>query len=78
MDAYELADDLDNWEDCWLSTKQEKDVFKEHAQMLRNQADQIEGYKSLVFSLEKEIERFERKTLKLLDLMLIREGQPNK
>ena len=41
MNAYELADDLDGWNDDWLSDKNEKNVFKEHANMLRQQADRI-------------------------------------
>jgi len=41
MNAYELADELEGWSDDWLSSGNEKNVFKKHAKMLRQQADRI-------------------------------------
>ena len=64
MNANELADELEGWCDAPLSTKQQDNVFKKHADMLRQQ--------------QAEIETLKDKCLKLLDLMIIREGQPNK
>jgi hypothetical protein len=64
MNANELADELEGWCDAPLSTKQQDNVFKKHADMLRQQ--------------QAEIEKLKDKCLKLLDLMIIREGQPNK
>ena len=50
MNAYELADDLEGWCDDVLSNQNRKNVFKKHAKMLRQQADQIA-------ELEKEVKR---------------------
>ena len=41
MNAYELADELEGWSDDWLSSGNKKNVFKKHANMLRQQADRI-------------------------------------
>jgi hypothetical protein len=41
MTAYELADDLEGWSDHWMSNKNKENVFAEHANMLRKQADRI-------------------------------------
>ena len=41
MNAYELADDLNGWSNHWLSNYKEENVFKEHSNMLRQQADCI-------------------------------------
>jgi hypothetical protein len=41
MNAYELADELEGWSDDWLSSGNKENVFKKHAEMLRQQADRI-------------------------------------
>jgi len=45
MNAYELADELEGWSDDWLSSGNKKNVFKKHAKMLRQQADEIQALK---------------------------------
>ena len=47
MNAYELADELEGWCDAQLSTKQQDNVFKKHADMLRKQAEEIEYWKEM-------------------------------
>jgi len=42
MNAYELADELEGWSDDWLSSGNKKNVFKKHANMLRQQANRID------------------------------------
>ena len=45
MNAIELADELEGWCDAPLSNKQQDNVFKKHANMLRKQAEEIEYWK---------------------------------
>ena len=45
MNALDLADDLEGWCDTPLSVKHKDNVFKEHADMLRQQQAEIEALK---------------------------------
>jgi len=45
MNALDLADDLEGWCDTPLSIKHKDNVFKEHADMLRQQYAEIEALK---------------------------------
>ena len=45
MNANELADDLEGWSDAPLSINHKDNVFKEHANMLRQQQEQINNLK---------------------------------
>jgi len=63
MTANELADDLEGWCDEPLSVKHKDNVFKEHADMLRQQQEQIENLKQwerrhldVIHSLERQLE----------------------
>lgn len=55
MNAYELADELEGWSDDWLSSGNKKNVFKKHANMLRQQADRIAELSKNVDELEEEL-----------------------
>lgn len=46
MNANELAGDLEGWCDTPLSIKHKDNVFKEHADMLRQQHAEIEALKA--------------------------------
>jgi hypothetical protein len=57
MNANELADELEGWCDAPLSTKQQDNVFKKHAAMLRKQQEEIEYWKE---KFEKAMEMQEK------------------
>jgi hypothetical protein len=48
MNALDLADDLEGWCDTPLSIKHKDNVFKEHADMLRQQHAEIEALKQII------------------------------
>ena len=52
MNANELADELEGWGDAPLSNKQQKNVFKKHADMLRQLAAKLECYEKLADASE--------------------------
>ena len=52
MNANELADELEGWGDAPLSNKQQKNVFKKHADMLRQLAAKLECYERLADASE--------------------------
>jgi hypothetical protein len=52
MNANELADELEGWGDAPLSNKQQKNVFKKHADMLRQLAEKLECYERLADASE--------------------------
>ena len=71
MNANELADKL-------LEDLREVDLFNMDSDMYGNRQHYIEQLESLIRQQQAEIEALKNKCLKLLDLMIIREGQPNK
>jgi hypothetical protein len=52
MNANELADELEGWGDAPLSNKQQKNVFKKHADMVRQLAAKLECYEKLADASE--------------------------
>jgi hypothetical protein len=52
MNALDLADDLEGWSDTPLSINHKDNVFKEHANMLRQQHAEIEALKAQILVWE--------------------------
>ena len=70
MNAYELADDLDGWSDAWLSDANVEDVFKEHANTLRQQANRIEVLEA-THKQDKNIIKEQHQYIKELEMKVI-------